>query len=174
MLVVLSEIDCLKMLNSFEIYPDLYYTDLDLFKNHLVTLNDATVCVILGGTCRFNRKHIIELVKNLFRQKEDDLSGVTDVIVMTDTSIPAFKRYFKFSGNFAKVQEFSGWTLKDRNSRIIETLKSDYKESKIFLSDYDKGIYSQDKIDALKRKTTEDDIIPLIIKPNIKQMLGIS
>lgn len=174
MLVVLSEIHCLKMLNSFEIYPDLYYTDLELFKNYLVTLNDATVCVILGGTCRFNRKHIIELVKNLFKQEEDKLSGVTNVIVMTDTNIPAFKRYFKFSGNFAKIQEFSGWNLKDKNSRIIETLKSDFKESKIFLSDYDKGIFNEDKVDIVKRKTSEDDIIPLIIRPNIKQMLGIS
>lgn len=174
MLAILSEINCLNMLNSFKIYPDLYYTDLELFKNHLVTLNNATVCIILGGTCRFNRKHTIELIKNLYKQVEDELSGVSDVIVMTDTNLPALQKYYKFSGNFAKVQEFSGWDLKDKNSLIIDKLKSNVKESKVFLSDYDKGNFDESKVDIVKRKTSEDNIIPLIIRPNVKQMLGIS
>ena len=73
MLAILSEINCLDVLNSKGVYPDEFYTDIDKFKGNTVAFREATIFVIFAGNCRFNKKHTIELVKSLTKRADSEL-----------------------------------------------------------------------------------------------------
>ena len=172
MLAVLSEINCLSQLQSMEVYPDFFSTDFEEFKNHAVTFTDCTVCIILAGINRFYRKSLVELTKNFIKLVESENSNINNVIVITDATIPSIGTYYKINGNLNHIDEYNGWKLVKERSKILDTLKSDLKQPIIKLSNYDRGILSEDKSKWIKRKSSEDDLIPLIKVPNIKSLLN--
>lgn len=175
MLAILAEIDCLKVLNSKGVYPDEFYTDIEKFKKNTVFFNDATVIVIFAGNCHFNKKHTIELVKNLTKRADSDMDkGVSHVYVVSDMTIAGLRSYYKYEGNIDKVSIMHGWNSVKDNVDIWKKLQGTPKEAKCYFSDYDIGNIE----DALERYeargSKEDEYIRLIVVPDVKKMLSIS
>lgn len=166
MLAILSEINCLEQLQMRGIYPDYFSTDFDAFKNYVVLCSDCTCVVILAGTNRFYKKHIIEMIKS-FNKLVEDGNTLNKVIVLSDVNIPSLSKYYKVNGSLSHISEYSGWKLVEDNSDVLDTLKTSKVEANVVLSDYDRGIYKREKSKWVKRKSSEDDLIPLIKIPKL-------
>ena len=175
MLTILSEINCLEKLNTLGVYPDEFYTDIEIFKNNTASFRDATVLVIFAGNCAFNKKHTIELVKNLMKRASSESDfGVKAVYVVSDTVIPSLTSYYKYTGNLDVVDIMRGWNSVKSGVNIWSKLSSRKKDSKLFLSSYDE-CNSEAAREAYKnRHRAEDDYIRLIQIPNVKEMLSLS
>lgn len=167
MLAVLSEINCLNQLQTMEVYPDFFSTSFNEFKNHVVTFNDCTVLIILAGTNRFYRKHVVELSRGL-----SSYSNINKVIVITDTTIPSIGIHYKMCGNLHHLDEYNGWDLIKNKSDILTTLKGELKQPIVKLSHYDRGILHKADMDWTKRKSSEDELIALIKVPNLNSVLN--
>lgn len=175
MLAILSEIDCLKVLQSKGVYPDEFYTSIDKFRNNTPVFNDATIIVIFAGNCRFNKKHTIELIKTLTKRAEDSNDGgISHVYVVSDMTIAGLRSYYKYEGSIDTVSIMHGWNSVKDDVNIWIKLRNEPKEAVCYYSTFDSG-----EVDSLvdiynKRYTKEDDYIPLIQIPNVKQLLQTS
>lgn len=175
MLAILSEIDCLKVLQSKGVYPDEFYTSIDKFRNNTPVFQDATIIVIFAGNCRFNKKHTIELIKTLTKRAEDpNDGGVSHVYVVSDMTIAGLRSYYKYEGTINTVSIMHGWNSVKDNVDIWIKLKNEPKEAVCYYSTFDSGVVDE-LVETYKAKfTKEDDYIPLIQIPNIKQLLQTS
>ena len=176
MLVVLSEIDCLNYLQNQGIYPDEYYTDFELFKNHCASFRDATLLFILAGSCKFNKRHTTDFIKAQYKRKENEKdTGIVNVVVVTDSMIPTLNLYFKFEDNLDVVYKCNGWKKSkfstDIWSKIDKVQTKTRHEVALYLSDYDKGISDKFKEKYKSYESKEMDLIPLIKKPNVKELI---
>lgn len=175
MLAILSEIDCLSVLQSKGVYPDEFYTDLEKFKKNTVFFKDATIIVIFAGNCQFNKKHTIELIKGLLKRASTkrDL-GVSHVYVVSDMTIASLKSYYKYEGNIDTVNIMHGWNCIVSGVDIWCKLRNEPKDAKVFHSPYYSGIVTEaiDRYNA--RYSKEDEYIKLIKVPNLKSMLQTS
>lgn len=175
MLAILSEINCLKLLNSKGVYPDEFYTDIDIFKNNAVSFRDATVIVIFAGNCRFNKKHTIELVKSLMKRADSSLdASISHVYVVSDMTIAELRSYYKYEGNINKVSIMHGWDEVKGGIDIWSKLQGEKKEAKCFYSAYDTGDCSKALAEYEKRGNKEDEYIELISIPKLKKLLATS
>lgn len=172
MLAILSEINCLKVLNEKGVYPDEFYTDIEKFKNNTVFFRDATIIVIFAGNCHFNKKHTIELIKSLTKRadSENDTS-VSHVYVISDMTIAGLRSYYKYEGNIDLVSIMHGWNSVKDDVDIWKKLQNEPKESKCYLSDYDLGDIRDAKARYDARFSKEDAYIKLITIPDVKKML---
>lgn len=170
MLVILSEIDCIDKLNNNGIYPDKFFTDVDLFRNHAISFTDAHIIIIFAGNCRFNKKHTIELVKYMYKRSENQADrGISSLFVLSDSELPLPMEYFRFSEDLFELTRYRG----KRNMGLADiwgSVSSVKKEAEVFLSDYDKGSYIKEK-SSFKRASSEEDLIRLIRVPDVKTLL---
>ena len=175
MLAILSEINCLSTLQAKGVYPDEFYTDLEKFKNNTVFFRDATVIVIFAGNCQFNKKHTIELVKNLLKRAEtkQDL-GISHVYVVSDMTIAGLRSYYKYEGNIDRVSIMHGWNAEVDNVDIWSKLQNEPKQSREFHSQYWQGVADDALAKYNARFSKEDEYIKLIKVPNLKAMLHTS
>lgn len=177
MFAVLSEINCLKTLNNFGVYPDEFYTDIDLFRNRAVSFKDATLMVIFAGSFRFNKRLTIEMVKNFVkRASSDEDSGIKKVYVLSDVTIPSLNKYYKYTSTIQKVDIMRSWNAVRKDIDIWKFLRTEKKESKCYMSSYDLGNATdyEEVYKSPDRKNTEDEYVKLIFIPDIKSMLSIS
>lgn len=170
MLVVLSELNCIDKLNNHGIYPDKFYTDIDAFRNSAISFNNANIIIIFAGSCSFNKKHTLELVKSLKKREDNQRdNGVTNVFVLSDTELPLNCDYFRFEFDLFDLTLQSG----KKNKGKIDfwgSVSTQKKEAELHLSDYDKGVYNEDS-SISKRASSEESLIRLIKIPDVKQML---
>ena len=169
MISVLSEINCLKVLNTYGVYPDYFYTDFEAFKNHVIGLMDADIVVIMAGTCTFNKRLTIEFIKTLLKRRDNkNDKGIRSVTIISDTILQSLDSYYKFTGNLSSVDLCSYWKVKEKEVDIWGSLSSEPKRTQVVLSSYDRGI-----IEGLNRSknSSEDDLIRLIKVPDVKSML---
>lgn len=170
MLVVLSEINCLKKLNYNGIYPDRFYTDVDAFRNGAISFSDASVIIIFAGSCSFNKKHTLELVKALKKREGNESdNGIKGVFVVSDSTLPLNFEYYLFEIDLFDVTLQVGKKNKGEVDfwGSVSTVK---KDSDLYLSVYDRGIYNRDSMIS-KRASSEESLIRLIKTPDVKQML---
>lgn len=177
MLVVISEINCLGNLHNMGVYPDMFFTDFNLFKNMTSTFQDADVIFIIAGTCQFNKHVVVEKIKELMkREMNENDKGIHSVSVVTDVNIPNLRRYYKFIGDITDLTEFSGWSNKGKVD-FWSAFRGEKKAiiDDVYLSSFDKGL-----TDDLKKgytdtalKTKEDKYIKLIIKPEEGSLRGV-
>lgn len=176
MLAILSEINCLDYINGRGIYPDEYFTDYEMFKNRYVSYKDATVVVILAGTCRFSKRHVIELIKNLYKRVENEKdTSIKNVFVISDSVINNLDVYYKFEGNLDICKKCSYQKEKKEVLDIWLTV-DEYQtqtahESAIFYSDFDKCNLGKLNEPKNKKASTEDELIRLIKKPDVKSIV---
>lgn len=173
MLAILSEINCLDVLNSKGVYPDEFYTDIDKFKGNTVAFREATIIVIFAGNCRFNKKHTIELVKSLTKRADSELDkGIEHVYVVSDMTIAGLRSYYKYEGNIDLVSIMHGWDSVKDNVDIWSKLQNSPKETICYMSSYDDGNID----DALERYNNrfkqEDEYVKLIVVPDVKKLLS--
>lgn len=145
MLVVLSEINCLGVLHNMGVYPDMFFTDFELFKNRTAMFENADVIFIIAGSCQFNKHVIIDKVKELMKREVNDKdTGINSVNVVTDVNIPNLRRYFKFVGNINDLTEFCGWKNKGKvhfwDAYKSQKRKDITQENGIYLSSFDTGL----------------------------------
>lgn len=172
MLVCLSEFYCLPTLNKFKIYPDIYYTDYDLFKSQIITFMDVDLIIITAGTCNFNRRRIVEFIQSL-KARLDSKSdrGIRSLTVITDSSLSSLSEYYKFTGSLNRLDKYNGWNLVERNSNILSKFTSVPKESIVHLSKKDSGDVDEIIEDYKARYNSEDEYIKLIRVPDVKKMI---
>ena len=175
MLAILSEINCLTRLNALGIYPDEFYTDIEKFKNNLAFFRETTVLVIFAGNCSFNKKHTVELVKTIMKRKSmDNDIGFKAVYVISDIELESLSSYYKYSGDLETVDIMSGTKVVKPDVNIWVKLKSEPKNSKLFLSSYDLGDSSEAHQAYANRHKAEDEYVRLIQVPNVKNILETS
>lgn len=177
MLVVLSEIDCIDYLREMGLYPDEYFTDFEIFRNKAVSFRDASILVILAGTCRFSVRHTIEVVKLFYkRQSNSKDSGIKDVIVLSDSTISGLSKYYKFKDNLEKVDEYNKTRCVKKNINLWGTLDDLQTKGEhdihLYRSDFDKG-----KINTLETKIrskvkVDDEYIHLIKVHDVKALIN--
>lgn len=171
MLVCLSEFYCLPALNQLDVYPDEYFTDYELFKHRLVSMVGVDLLVVLAGTCRFNKRHIIEFLKLTMRNVGSN-GSINKVYIVTDTAIPALSEYYKFTGSIRTVDLYHGWKKVKAGVDLWGILSSEPKESNVYLAVKDTGDTSSFIAAWEKRKNSEDELQGLIRIADVKAMLG--
>lgn len=172
MLSVLSEINCLKVLNTYGVYPDYFYTDFEAFKNHVIGLMDADIVVIMAGTCTFNKRLTIEFIKTLLKRRDNENDkGIRSVTIISDTTLQSLDMYYKFVGNLNNVDLYSYWKVKEKDVDVLSSLSSTRKNTKIVLSKYDQGKLG-DASNNKPKVSSEDDLLRLIKVPDVKSMLN--
>ena len=173
MLAILSEINCLSVLNAKGVYPDEFYTDIEKFKNNTVSFRDATIIVIFAGNCRFNKKHTIELVKNLTKRADSEQDkGVSHVYVVSDMTIAGLRSYYKYEGNIDTVNIMHGWDCVKTGVDIWSKLQNEPKKAICYMSNYDLGNIEEPLKEYEARYKPEDEYARLIVVPNVKKLLS--
>jgi hypothetical protein len=175
MLAILSEIDCLKVIQAKGVYPDEFYTSIDTFRNNTPVFRDATIIVIFAGNCRFNKKHTIELIKILTKRAEDpNDGGISHVYVISDMTIAGLRSYYKYEGTINTVSIMHGWNSVKDDVDIWIKLRNEPKEATCYFSTFDSGVVDGLVADYRNKYTKEDDYIKLIQIPNVKKLLQTS
>lgn len=171
MLVVLSEINCLGRLHYMGVYPDMFFTDFEMFKNKTSTFQNADIIFILAGSCQFNKHVIIDKVKELMKREMNEKDfGINSVNVVTDTNIPNLRKYYKFIGDIDDLTEFCGWKDKGKVD-FWGAYQSKPKEiiDDIYLSDFDNGLVDtlckEYQSKAMSEK--DDKYVDIIFRPNL-------
>ena len=89
-------------------------------------------------------------------------------------TIAGLRSYYKYEGSIDTVSIMHGWNSVKDDVNIWIKLRNEPKEAVCYYSTFDSG-----EVDSLvdaynKRYTKEDDYIPLIQIPNVKQLLQTS
>lgn len=172
MLAVLAEINCLESLQSKGVYPDEFYTDLEIFKNRAVFMKDTTVLVIFAGNCRFNKRYTLEFVKTLMQRAESDKdSGIKRVYIVSDMTLAGIRSYYKYTGNIDTVDIMHGWKCAKSGVNIWPKLKTKEVEASLYLSRYDTGEVSELLAQCKAEAEIVDEYKPLIQIPDIWELL---
>ena len=180
MLVVFSEIRCIDYLNAHGIYPEIFYTDFNLFKNQVITLKDATVLIILAGTCRLNKRLSVDFCKTLRKYRKSDNTGIQHVYVLSDSVITNLDNYHKFVDDIDNITIYNGKKVIEKNNGLITKLQAYNRmrtPCKEYLSDYDKGdtseiIVRMKKLEEAHKADKENQYENIIQIPNLRQMLA--
>lgn len=140
MLVVLSEINNLKSLQGKGVYPDEFYTDLEIFKNRTVFMKEATILAIFAGNCHFNKRVTIEIIKALMRRAVDEHdTGIKNVYVLSDMTLAGIGSYYRYLGNIDRVDVMHGWKCVRSGADIWKALQTPQVEATCYFNSYDKG-----------------------------------
>lgn len=171
-LVLLSEIDCLDMLNQRGVYPSEYFTSFEAFKNRLSFFSDAVIVCILAGTCAFSKRHILETCMVLQNRADDDFdNGINEVFILSDTVLPNCKtHYYLYRDVPFSFTRYRGWSKKETNLDIWGSLKYDKcrpEKCIKYYSDYDKCDSTKTLRIINQRFSELDELIHLIKVPEI-------
>lgn len=173
MLVVVSEINNLASLNARGVYPDEFYTDLELFKHRVVFMKDARVVFIFAGSSHFNKRLAVEFIKSLMQRANSATdSGLIGVHVISDVTLAGLGAYYKYRGSLDSVDLMHFWNVQQENIDIWTKLKSEPKESTCYFNAYDRG-----EADALietckEALSVQDPYVNLIKVPDLKQLFA--
>lgn len=168
MLAIFSEINVINQLNQIGVYPDIYATDIEMFRNLAIGLKaDATVVVIVGTGCDINRFRTLEMVESLFSRKKAGYIG--NIYVLSNMRLPKVPVYYKYDLNLDKAIR-SGDTVKNDGEiyNVFYGLSDNTENGQIYLSKFDLG----DSTDVRTRYEAEtskvDEYVKLIRKPRRK------
>lgn len=172
MLAVLAEINCLETLQQKGVYPDEFYTDIEVFKNRTIFMKDTTVLVIFAGSCQFNKRYTLEFLKTLMHRAEAEQdSGIKKVYIVSDMTLAGIRSYYKYQGNLDLVDIMHGWKCAKQGVNIWPKLATGERKTTSYLSAYDAG-----NVDAVIAKCQEeakdvDEYSKVIKVPNIQEFL---
>lgn len=171
-LIVLSEVNCLKILEYKGLQLDEFYTDFNLFRNRSSSFTDANVVIIFTGSCRFSKKHVFETIKVLeARVNEEYDNGIKSVTVISDSMLPSVNKYYKFQGSLDNISEYSGWSLKKKTSDIWGRIpKGSGEPVQLFLTDFDTGNINNLKISQVSLHSSDESLRKLIRKPDFSSI----
>lgn len=173
MLVVLAEVNCLPNLQKNGIYPDVFYTDYNLFKNQVITYKDVTVIVILSGTCRLNKRHTIEFFKILRKYRRDENMGIRHAYLISDSIINNLDNYYFMEDDITNLTVMNGKKSVEKDKALLERLRRNTpRKATIYLSREDKGDATKiiQKIES--KDAVGDKYISVIQIPDIKKILA--
>lgn len=171
MLVVLSEMNCLNKLRALGVYPDIFYTDENAFREQSATFMDATVIVIFGGSFRFNKRALINIIKGLMKRQESESdSGIKAIHVFSDSTISGLYAYYKYYGTLGSVDVMRGWNVVKKGVFPWTKLQTPEKETKMVMSKYDMSdAYElREQYKENKGKGVEDVYVKLIKVPKVR------
>lgn len=138
MLFVLSEIDCLDYLNDMSIYPDAFFTDIEMFKNKIVVQSNVDVLVIFAGSCRFSKRLVSELVTQMrtrITNQGDD--GIKSVTVISDTELKHIDDYYIYYGRPSALYKVVKKKIEKNRSDVLNKYVSEEKPCNTYLVEYD-------------------------------------
>lgn len=168
MLAVFSEVNVLSSLNKIGVFPDIYATDIEMFRNVAIGLKeDANIVIIIGTGCDVNRFKTLELVESLFSRKKAGYIG--NVYVLSNLRLPRVPVYYLYDLQLNKTKR-SGDTVKNDGELydVFYGLSDNTENGQVYLNKFDLG----DSTDARKRYEEEtskvDDYVKLIRKPQRK------
>lgn len=173
MLVVLSEMNCLTTLQAKHVYPNQFYTDFEEFKHRAVFFKDATILVIFGGNCRFNKRITLEFVKTLIQRSEEEAdSGIKKVYIISDMTLAGIRSYYKYTGNINLVDIMHGWKSAKQGVDIWKKLKTDKVQPQVFLSAFDSGDVSELLAHYKEEINVHDEYAAVIQVPDLRKLLA--
>lgn len=172
MLAVLSEINCLETLNRKGVYPDEFYTDVDIFKNRAVSMRDAIVLVIFAGSCRFNKRYTLEFLKTLMHREDSEQdSGIKRVYIVSDITLSGIRSYYKYTGNLDLVDIMHGWKCFKQKVDIWPRLRTEKVETVCYLSQYDSGDTEEVLKQYMENLVFKDEYADLVRVPDLQTLL---
>lgn len=175
MLVVLAEINCLSSLQKKGVYPDEFYTDLEMFKNRAVFMKNATILVIFAGNCRFQKRHTLEFVKTLMKRADAQTdSGINRVYIVSDMTLAGIRSYYKYVGTFDSVDIMHGWSCVKSGVDIWRRLQTEKREATCYLSQMDKGVTDHLVETCQEEAKVVDEYVKLIQIPNLREMFAMA
>ncbi len=162
MVIVLSELNNLHILNRLGVYPDSYYLDFDAFKNMVTVASEADIIIILSGTCRFSKKHTVDVIKSLLvRQGNKNDTGVKRVTVFSDYTLETMPEYYFYTHDLADAVLCKKKLAFEDEESIWDKLKTERKES-IIVPQEPKKHFTSDS------NTIEDRLLPLIKRAKVR------
>lgn len=173
MLIVMSEINCLKALENRGVYPDKFYTSFDSFKEDVIHFQDTVVVIIMAGSCRFNKHLMLDEINKIYRRYENDHDkGVTALYVFSDCVLPNFKQfYYKFEGNFERIDQYKGGIRTRQDLVVWDKFQTTPHEVECVLSRFDRGETTHIRDEFENRFRNDDAYIELIKVPHIEPAL---
>ena len=166
MLVILSEINCLKLLNDMGVYPDLFYTDFDAFKTGTFLYDHANVIILFAGNNRFTKRLVMEQIILLSKRAENENdNSIDNLFVVSDIQFNSLSQYYMYTHDLSHIYLYEKTKQKDE-VEFWEMFKTAPKKSEVKLSKYDMGD-SSDAYSRFKnrRASSEDEYLDLIIVP---------
>lgn len=163
--VVLSEIDCLGYLRAHGFYPSEFYTDIELFRTRSMFFNDVIVMVLYAGSCIFSKKKVEDLTKTLHERAISDETGISDLIIVSDSILAHCDDYFLYQNNPLTCVRYSGWKP---TSGLFNLVNLDYDkspETTTYLLDSNYGIDEAALSAVRKVDKAEQELISLIRVP---------
>lgn len=168
-LVVLSEIHCLHYLTGIGVKPNEYYTDFDEFKNHLAYFINVKVVIILGGTCAFGKRRVLDLYTTILSRAEDSKdTGIQSVYLLSDVVLPSCESYYFYENEPIYCQEYSYTKPVGNPISLLERVEHDSTESiQVHLSEAHNGHYVSDARAKTKSELENDELVNLIKVPTL-------
>lgn len=165
MLFVLSEIDCLEYLKTQNIYPDEFFTDLEMFKNKVIVQSDIDVLVIFAGSCLFSKRVVSELVTKIRNRISNEVdTGVKSITVLSDTILTSIDDYYIYYGRPDNVYKVTREKVGKEKSSILQNFVSEEKPCKVHLAEYD----CTKAAEAIKERFDKtDELLQVIQVPKI-------
>jgi len=152
------------------VYPDVFYTDEVAFREQSAMFMDATVIVIFGGSFRFNKRMMVNLIKNLMKRQESSVdTGIKAIHVFSDSTISGLYAYYKYYGTLEKVDVMRGWSVLKKDVFPWSKLQTSERETKTVMSRYDLNDASKERelYKEQKGKGVEDVYMNLIKVPKV-------
>ena len=165
-LIILSEIDCLELMQSKGIMPSEYYTDFETFKDRASIFNDCIVVCLLAGTSHFCR--------NLSKSINSEYgSGIKDIYILSDCVLNNCDSYYLYHELPVKFDWYKRWSCKKKGLTFWDKLQYEACEPKncaCYYSEYDKSDTMNLERKINERYRAMDDLIDIIQKPDLSML----
>ena len=128
-LIILSERNTLAYLENKGIKPSEFYTDYATFKERLPFFKNVTIVIIFSGACSFSQKRVLDSVAIINNRLVDEYDTSIDAFyVLSDYTLSACKKYYKYDYEPKKFIEYSGKKIVSKEEIDIWS-KLDYEEA---------------------------------------------
>ena len=173
-LIILSEIDCLELMQSKGIMPSEYYTDFETFKDRSSIFNNCIVVCLLAGTSHFSKRRLIELCKNLSKSINSEYgSGIKDIYILSDCILGNCDSYYLYRELPVKFDWYKHWQCKRKDIEFWSKLQYEpcSPENCVkYYSNYDKADTMELENKINNRYRGMDDLIEVIQKPDLSML----
>ena len=169
MLAIYSEIDYLSNLNAIGVYPDIFATDIMMFRNSTVGLDkDSVVVIIVGMGGVVDRYKTLELIDSMLSRKKSGY--IKDVFILSCVQFFRYPRYYKYANQLDKAL-LLGTEIKKSGGfvNIFQGLSDRMENGAVYLNDFDEGNVDKLEDEYKKAVLADDKYKELIRKPRVKR-----
>ena len=169
MLAIYSEANVLENLNKDGVFPDIFATDIDKFRNILIGVGtEATVVVILSNGGVSDRFKAMELIDSLRKRQKDGY--LKQAFILSNNTIKQLDDYYMYDLSLSRLEKYNG--LKSTGivqKYLLASLSTASENGTVELSEYDRGSAEFARATYYVVSQEKEDYKDLIRKPKSKQ-----